>query len=316
MKLIIQIPSFNEEDTLPLTLSKLPKKLPGIDIIEVLILNDGSTDKTVEVAKQHGAHHVVSAKQNQGLAKTFLMGLDAALKRGADIIVNTDADNQYNADDIEKLIIPILENKAEIVIGERPISQTKHFSILKKSLQKLGSLMIRVFSETSIPDAPSGFRAISREAALQLNVFNSYTYTLETIIQAGRLGIPISSVPIRTNKDERPSKLVKSIPKYIKRSVVTMFRIFNTYRPLSFFMIVGSIPLFAGLIMGGRWVFMYMGQGQALHLPSLILTSILIILGSQVFIFGLIADLISVNRQLLEDIQKKTREIYYTNNQK
>jgi glycosyltransferase involved in cell wall biosynthesis len=311
MKLIIQIPAFNEEATLPLTLSKLPKTLPGISCIEILILDDGSSDRTVEVAKAHGAHHVLSSKQNQGLAKTFLMGLDAALKRNADIIVNTDADNQYNADDIEKLILPILENRADIVIGERPISQTQHFSIIKKSLQKLGSLMIRILSETDIP-APSGFRAISREAALQLNVFNSYTYTLETIIQAGRRGIPIISVPIRTNKDERPSKLVKSIPKYIKRSVITMFRIFNTYRPLSFFMIVGSIPFLAGLVTGGRWVILFMGQGQAQHLPSLILTAILILLGTQIFIFGLIADLVSVNRQLLEDVQKKTRELYYT----
>ena len=220
MKVIIQIPALNEEKTLPLTLSKLPKRIPGISKIEVLILDDGSTDRTVEVAKQNGADYVVSAKQNQGLAKTFLMGLDACLKRGADIIVNTDADNQYNADDIEKLIQPILENKADIVIGERPISQTKHFSLIKKSLQKLGSLMIRVVSDTNIPDAPSGFRAISKQAALQLNVFNNYTYTLETIIQAGKKGIPIMSVPIRTNKDERPSKLVKSIPKYIKRSIV------------------------------------------------------------------------------------------------
>jgi glycosyltransferase involved in cell wall biosynthesis len=314
MKVIIQIPALNEEKTLPLTLSKLPKRIPGISKIEVLILDDGSTDRTVEVAKQNGADYVVSAKQNQGLAKTFLMGLDACLKRGADIIVNTDADNQYNADDIEKLIQPILENKADIVIGERPISQTKHFSLIKKSLQKLGSLMIRVVSDTNIPDAPSGFRAISKQAALQLNVFNNYTYTLETIIQAGKKGIPIMSVPIRTNKDERPSKLVKSIPKYIKRSIVTMLRIFNTYRPLSFFIIVGSVPLIAGLATGGRWVILYMGKGPALHLPSLILTAILILLGAQIFIFGLIADLVSVNRQILEDIQQKTRETYYKEN--
>jgi len=311
MKLIIQIPAFNEEETLPLTLSKLPKRIDGISEIEVLIIDDGSTDNTVEVAKKHGAHHVVSAVQNQGLAKTFLLGLHTCLSKNADIIVNTDADNQYNADDIEKLVKPIIEKKADIVIGERPIKSTQHFSIVKKLLQRLGSFVVRMLSDTHIQDAPSGFRAFSRRAALELNVFNNYTYTLETIIQAGKKGIPMMSVPIRTNRDERPSRLVKSIPTYIKRSIITMFRIFNTYRPLSFFVILGAIPLLAGIGIGTRWVVLFMGKGSALHIPSLILTAILIILGMQIFIFGLVADLISVNRQLLEDIQKKLRELYY-----
>jgi glycosyltransferase involved in cell wall biosynthesis len=311
MKLIIQIPAFNEAETLPLTLSKLPKKIDGISTIEVLVIDDGSSDNTVEVAKKHGAHHVVSAMQNQGLAKTFLLGLHTCLKENADIIVNTDADNQYNADDIEKLVTPILEKKADIVIGERPIKSTKHFSLTKKLLQRLGSYVVRVLSDTHIQDAPSGFRAFSRRAALELNVFNNYTYTLETIIQAGKKGIPITSVPIRTNRDERPSRLVKSIPGYIKRSIITMFRIFNTYRPLSFFIILGAVPLLVGVGLGVRWIVLFMGKGSALHIPSLILTAILIILGMQIFIFGLVADLISVNRQLLEDIQKKIRELYY-----
>lgn len=311
MKLIIQIPAFNEEDTLPLTLSKLPKKIDGISKIEVLIIDDGSTDNTVEVAKKHGADHVVSAVQNQGLAKTFLLGLHTCLTQKADIIVNTDADNQYNADDIEKLVKPILDKKADIVIGERPIKSTQHFSLSKKLLQRLGSFVVRTLSDTHIQDAPSGFRAFSRRAALELNVFNNYTYTLETIIQAGKKGIPIMSVPIRTNRDERPSRLVKSIPTYIKRSIITMFRIFNTYRPLSFFIILGAIPLISGIGLGIRWIILFMGKGSALHIPSLILTAILIILGMQIFIFGLVADLISVNRQLLEDIQKKIREMYY-----
>jgi glycosyltransferase involved in cell wall biosynthesis len=308
MKLIIQIPAYNEEETLPLTLSLLPKRIKGIKKIEWLIIDDGSTDNTVKIAKKHGAHHVVSSIKNQGLAKTFTLGIETALKLGADIIVNTDADNQYNADDIKLLVQPILDGAADIVIGARPISDTKHFSFLKRFLQKLGSLVVRVVSDTTIPDAPSGFRAISRHAAMGLNIFNEYTYTLEMIIQAGKKGIAITSVPIRTNKDERPSKLVRSIPNYIKRSVITMLRIFNTYRPLYFFIAIGLIPLLLGLGLGVRWMTFYMGTGHAEHLPSLILAAVFIILGTQLCIFGLLADLMSVNRKLLEDIQRHSRE--------
>lgn len=313
MKLVIQIPAYNEENTLALTLSKLPRKLKGISKIEWLVINDGSQDKTVDIAQKAGADHIVSSIKNKGLAKTFSLGIETALRHGADIIVNTDADNQYQADDIEKLIQPILEKKADIVIGERPISSTAHFSILKKGLQKLGSMVVRYVSNTAIPDAPSGFRAISREAALELNIFNDYTYTLEMIIQAGKKGIAITSVPIRTNKDERPSKLVKSIPNYIKQSLVTMIRIFNTYRPLYFFVVVGLIPLSLGLFLGVNWIVLYMGKGQAQHIPSLILAAIFIIIGTQLCIFGFLADLISVNRKLLEDIQKKIRESVFDN---
>lgn len=307
-KVIIQVPAYNEEETLAFTLSQLPRKLEGIDSVEWLVINDGSTDNTVKIALESGADYVVSSITNQGLAKTFMAGIEACLKHGADIIVNTDADNQYNAEDIQKLINPILEQQAEIVIGERPITQTEHFSPIKKFLQKLGSLVIRIVSDTTIPDAPSGFRAISRSAAKQLNVFNEYTYTLEMIIQAGKKGISITSVPIRTNGDLRPSKLVKSIPSYIKKSVLTMIRIFNTYKPMSFFLRLGTIPLIAGLILGFRWIFFFMGKGQSQHIPSLILAAICILLGIQLWIFSMLADLISVNRKLLEDIQKKTRE--------
>jgi glycosyltransferase involved in cell wall biosynthesis len=311
MKLIIQIPAYNEEQTLPLTLSKLPKEIDGIETIETLIIDDGSNDNTIEVARKCGVTHIVSTKMNKGLAKAFKLGLDTCLKKGADIIVNTDADNQYNADDIKLLVDPIIKNTADIVIGERPILEIKHFSIFKKILQKLGSLMVRKISNTEIQDAPSGFRAFSREAALSLNIFSSYTYTLETIIQAGKKGIAIKSIPIRINKDERPSKLVKSNYAYIKKSIITMIRIFNTYRPLSFFLILGTIPLIIGISLGVRWIILFLGSGTARSIPSLILSAICIIIGTQLFIFGLIADLISTNRQLLEDIQKKVREVYY-----
>lgn len=306
-KVIIQIPAFNEEDTIALTLSQLPRELPGIDSVEWLLIDDGSADKTCEIASQNGIDHIVSLPYNQGLAKAFITGIEACLERGATIIVNTDADNQYCADDIVKLIEPILAKKAEIVIGARPIQTTSHFSASKKLLQKLGSYVMKKISNADCTDAPSGFRAISRTAALQLNIFNEYTYTLEMLIQAGKKGIPLCSVPIRTNKDERPSRLMKSIPSYIKKSVITMIRIFNTYKPLHFFITLGVIPTIAGIGLGLRWVILFMGKGQGLHLPSLILAAILLLLGSQLIIFGFIADLISVNRKLLEDIQLKNR---------
>jgi glycosyltransferase involved in cell wall biosynthesis len=307
-KVIIQMPAYNEEKTLAFSLSQLPRTLEGVDTVEWLIINDGSEDNTVQIALDAGVDHVVSFVKNQGLAKAFMAGIESGLKHGADIIVNTDADNQYHAGDIQKLINPILEKRAEIVIGERPISKTAHFSPIKKLLQKLGSMMIRLVSDTSIPDAPSGFRAISRNAATQLNVFNEYTYTLEMIIQAGKKGMAITSVPVRTNEDLRPSKLVKSIPNYIKKSILTMIRIFNTYNPMSFFLRLGAIPLIIGIGLGIRWVLFFMGKGHSQHIPSLILAALLILLGMQFWIFSMIADLISVNRKLLEDVQKKTRE--------
>ena len=310
-KLIIQIPCYNEEATLGLTLSHLPRKLPGIERVEWLIINDGSCDRTVEVAQACGVDHIVSFNHNQGLAKGFMAGIEACLKAGADIIVNTDADNQYCAGDIPKLIQPILDGEAEIVIGARPIQDIKDFSPIKKFLQKLGSYVVRIASNTNIPDAPSGFRAISREAALRLNVFNEYTYTLETIIQAGQRGMAITFVPIRTNGYLRPSRLVKSIPAYIQRSIITIIRIFMTYRPLQFFMILGSIPFSAGFLLCMRWLFLFWGiigdNPAKPRVPSLILAAILILVGFQLWIFGLVADLMAVNRKLLEDVQLRLR---------
>lgn len=311
MKLIIQIPCYNEEATLGLTLSELPRHLPGIERIEWLIINDGSRDHTVEVAQASGVDHIVNFKRNQGLAKGFMAGLEASLEAGADIIVNTDADNQYCAEDISKLITPILEGRAEIVIGARPIQEINHFSPIKKFLQRLGSLVVRLASNTRIPDAPSGFRAISREAALRLNVFNEYTYTLETIIQAGQRGLSITSVPIRTNGYLRPSRLVKSIAAYVQHSILTILRVFMTYRPLQFFMLLGSIPFSFGFLLCCRWLFLFWGiigdNPAKPRVPSLILAAILILIGVQFWIFGLVADLMSVNRQLLEDIQLRLR---------
>ena len=306
-KLIIQIPCYNEEETLGITLATLPRELPGVDTVEWLIVNDGSTDRTVEVAQANGVDHIVNFRHNQGLAKAFLAGIEACLKADADIIVNTDADNQYCADDIPKLIEPILLGKAEIVVGARQIKQIKHFSPTKKFLQKFGSWVVRVASNTSILDAPSGFRAFSREAALRLNVFNDYTYTLETIIQSGQKGMAITSVPIRTNRYLRPSRLVKSIPSYVKRSLLTILRIFMTYKPLRFFVILGSIPFTLGSLLGIRWLILYFAGTPRAHVPSLILAAILILIGFQLWMFGLVADLMAVNRKILEDIQLRLR---------
>lgn len=308
-KLIIQIPCYNEEFTLKTTLAALPRYLPGIDCIEWLVIDDGSKDRTVEVAKANGVNHIVQFPTNQGLAKAFMAGLEASLKAGADIIVNTDADNQYCADDIPKLIQPILLGKAEIVVGARPIWKTKHFSSTKKLLQKLGSLVVRLASKTNIPDAPSGFRAFSREAALQLNVFNNYTYTLETIIQAGQKGMAITSVPIRTNPDLRPSRLVRSTPAYVVRSVLTILRIFMLYKPLRFFLLLGSVPFSLGVILGVRWLLFFWAGSERTRVPSLILTAILILIGFQLWMFGLVADLMSANRRLVEEIQLRMRRL-------
>ncbi|MEA5510331.1 glycosyltransferase family 2 protein [Crocosphaera sp. UHCC 0190] len=311
MKLIIQIPCYNEEATLGLTLSELPRQIPGIDQVEWLIINDGSLDQTVAVAKACGVDHIVNFDHNQGLAKGFMAGIEACLKQGADIIVNTDADNQYCAADIPKLVEPILRGEAEIVIGSRPIQDIKHFSPAKKFLQKLGSWVVRIASNTNIPDAPSGFRAISRNAALQMNVFSEYTYTLETIIQAGQKGMLITSVPIRTNEFLRPSRLVKSIPAYIRRSILTIVRIFMAYKPLRFFTILGSFPFSVGFLLCLRWLLLYLGvfgnSPEKARVPSLILAAILILIGFQLWMFGLIADLMAVNRKLLEDIQLRLR---------
>ncbi len=310
-KVIIQIPCFNEEETLAVTLQALPRELAGIDTVEWLIIDDGSSDGTVRTAEEMGVDHIVRHTNNRGLAKAFMTGIEAGLKAGADIIVNTDADNQYNAADIPLLIRPILNKEAEMVVGARPIGDIEHFSPLKKFLQKFGSKIVRMASRTTVDDAPSGFRAFSRQAAIQLNVFTEYTYTLETIIQAGQKNISIISVPIRTNPDLRTSRLVKSIPSYVRRSILTIIRIFLTYRPFRLFAGLGAIPFILGVALGIRWLILtYLwGDTSRLHEPSLILVAILIILGAQLWIFGMVADLQAVNRKLLEDIQIRLRRL-------
>ena len=309
-KLIIQIPCYNEEETIGVTLEALPREIEGVDCVEWLIVNDGSTDRTVEIAKQCGADHIVNLPHNQGLAKAFMAGIEACLKAGADIIVNTDADNQYRADDIPKLVQPILNGEAQMVVGARPIDNIKHFSCAKRLLQHLGSWVVRLASNSDIPDAPSGFRAFSREAAIHLNVFNDYTYTLETIIQAGRQNIRMTWVHVRTNPDLRKSRLVKSITSYVNQSMVTIFRIFLIYQPMKFFMVLGSIPFSIGFILGVRWLYLfYAGIGNT-HVPSLILSAILLLMGFQMWILGFVADLLAVNRKLMEDIQLRERRAW------
>lgn len=316
MKLIIQIPCYNEAETLEIALNDLPKHIDGIDEIEYLIINDGSKDNTVEVAKKWGVHYVVNFKQNKGLAKGFMAGLDACLRNGADIIVNTDADNQYVGEDIEKLVRPILNGEADMVIGERPIDETEHFSPLKKKLQHFGSWVVRKASKTDIPDAPSGFRAYSREAALRMNVVNEYTYTLETIVQAGRNKIALTSVPIRTNGELRPSRLFNSMMGYVKKSMLTIIRAFLMYKPLMFFTTIGSILSLCGVGIGIRFLFFYFGGTGVGHIQSLILASMMVILGVMTIIVGLQGDIIAANRKLLEDIQYHVRRLDYDNQEK
>ena len=301
-KLIIQIPCYNEEASIGITLSALPREVPGVDIVEWLIIDDGCTDDTVKVAMECGVDHIVRLPQNQGLAKGFLSGLEACLEKGADIIVNTDADNQYNADDIPRLIEPILSGRSEIVIGARPISDVKHFSMVKKYLQKIGSLVVRIVSNTDIADAPSGFRAISRSAAMRLNVFTEYTYTLETIIQAGKKNMAICSIPIGINKELRKSRLLKSIPQYIRQSLLTIIRVFMAYKPLLFFMMPGAISFAFGLLISLRFMYFYFTGDGAGHVQSLILSALLMGMGLFFIVIGLVTDLISVNRKLLEKI--------------
>ena len=282
----------------------------GVDIdeIEILIIDDGSKDKTVEVAKSLGVKSFVSFPKNKGLAKAFVAGLNKALEIGADIIVNTDADNQYNADDIKKLIEPILSNRADMVIGSRPVNEIKHFSFMKKVLQNLGSGVMRLVSSTSVKDAPSGFRAFSKAAAIQMNVFDNYTYTLETIIQAKAKGLTIENVDISVNPEMRKSRLFSNMFVYIRRSIFTMLRMFIVYRPFRFFTIIGSLFLFAGMLLGGRFLYFFIaGNGQG-HVQSLILAAVLLLTGVQICLIAVLSELISINRKLLEDVQSRIKK--------
>lgn len=307
MKLIIQIPCYNEEETLAITLSQLPKKIDGIDEIQVLVIDDGSSDKTVEVARASGVENFEILPSNVGLARAFTSGIAKALSLGADIIVNTDADNQYCADDIENLVKPILEKQADIVIGARPVENIKHFSFVKKTLQKLGSYVMRLVSSTDIADAPSGFRAFSKDAALQINVFDNYTYTLETIIQAKAKGLKIISVPVRVNPELRKSKLISNIFDYIRRSVFTMIRMFIVYRPFRFFAFIGIMFLLAGFFVGARFLYFYFNHQGSGHIQSVVLSAVLLLTGVQVGLIAALADLQSINRKLLEDIQTRLK---------
>lgn len=312
MKLIIQIPCYNEEDTLPATLEQLPREIDGISVVEWLIVDDGSTDDTVRVARENGVDHIVSLSPNRGLAKAFLTGLDACLLRGADVIVNTDGDNQYYGPDVAALVKPIIDKQADLVIGARPIDEIAHFSPLKKLLQKLGSWTVRMASETQIRDAASGFRAFSREAALRLHVYSEYTYTMDTTIQAGQIGMSVVSVPVRTNPQTRQSRLVKSTVSYLRRTGLSILRMFLLYRPARTFFFLGAVPFIAGAVLCVRWVVLYIGDIVADEVgrgrePSLILAAILIIVAIQMWLFGALADLIGANRKLIEDIQYRVK---------
>lgn len=300
--LIVQIPCYNEEATLPETLAALPRRLPGVDRIEWLIVNDGSTDRTVEVARAHGVDHVVDMPVHVGLARGFMAGLHRAVEAGADIIVNTDADNQYDAADIPKLIAPILERRAELVIGDRPIDTIRHFSPLKRLLQHIGSAVVRFVSKTRVGDAPSGFRALSREAALRLTVFDPYTYTLETIIEAGLSDMQILSVPIGVNGETRPSRLMKSKWGYIRRSVGSIARSFFVYKPVRTFLLLGGVAGVAGLVLVVRWIVLSLADVGGTHVPSLVAAAGLLMVAALTAMGGLLAELAAINRRLLQEI--------------
>lgn len=308
-KLVIQIPCYNEEETLPVALASLPREVAGFDAVEWLVIDDGSQDGTVAVAAANGVDHVVRLPRHQGLSRAFVAGLEASLKAGADIIVNTDADNQYSADDIPKLIAPILAGEAEITVGARPIGDMRHFSPIKKLLQRVGSWVTRVVSNTDVHDAPSGFRAVTREAAMRLKVYTDYTYTIETIIQAGQKGMAITSVPVSTNPNLRSSRLVKSLFGYMNRQMLTMVRIFMTYRPFRFFAVPGIVFLTAGFLIGARFVYFFVTGDGGGHIQSVILAALLLGLGFFMVVVGLVADLISVNRKLLEGLDWRLQKM-------
>lgn len=315
MKLIIQIPCFNEALQLGDTLAALPKKIAGIEHIEVLVIDDGSTDNTAELARSLGVTHVLSLPQNRGLANAFKCGIEAGLQEGADIIVNTDADNQYKGQDIEKLVQPIINGQADITIGARPISEIKEFTPFKKFLQKFGSWVVRLLSHTDVADATSGFRAYTRAAAMRLNVLSRYTYTLETIIQAGQNGLRINSVPIGVNPVTRPSRLIKSNWHYVSRSISTLIRVSIIYRPFRVFFIPAVILLAIGILIDFRFIWHYFSEGGAGHIQSLIMGAVLTLLGGFMLLLAILADLLSANRRLLEDIQWRLRQQEYNSSQ-
>ncbi len=307
MKLIIQIPCFNEAQILPKTLSQLPSEMDGFDVVEILVIDDGSTDATAEVARENGADHIVHLKRHLGLAQAFAHGLDACLRLGADVIVNTDADNQYKAEDIQKLVRPIIDGNSEMVIGDRGVRNVAHFPLHKRALQAIGSRVVSATAGFNIPDATSGFRAITREVALETLVLSNYSYTLETLIQAGAKRTRVSFVPVDTNPPERPSRLFGSIRHYLLNSTVTIMRSFAMYRALRIFTVISIILLLAGTVIGGRFVYFYLRNEGTGMVQSLILAAILLIVGFVTFLIGLIADLVSFNRKILEEVLYRIR---------
>jgi glycosyltransferase involved in cell wall biosynthesis len=308
MKVIVQIPCYNEEQTLPLVFRDMPRSIPGVDILETLVIDDGSSDRTVEVARQLGVNHVVRHNGNKGLAAAFQSGLDACLRLGADIIVNTDGDNQYPQDRIPDLIAPILQREADMVVGDRQVTKIEHFSPMKKVLQLMGSWVVRQASGTAVPDAPSGFRAFSREAALRLNVITKYTYTLETIVQAGKKNIRVASVPVTTNEVTRPSRLIRGVFDYLKKSSATIVRIYALYEPLKVFFYIGSLFMLIGILGWLRIIYFWaFEEGMNFratftgHLPTVIFAVLALVVGFQIWLIGLLADLIAASRRLTEE---------------
>jgi glycosyltransferase involved in cell wall biosynthesis len=315
MKVVIQIPCYNEEVFLPQTVRDLPRVLPGVDVLEVLVVDDGSTDRTVEVARELGVHHIVRLKRNQGLAYAFMAGLEAALQAGADVIVNTDADNQYRGEDINRLIEPLLEGRADIVVGDRGVAALEHFSPLKRLLQRWGSWVVERAAGFSIPDATSGFRAFTYDAALRLTVLSDYTYTLETLIQAGARRMAVVYVPIRTNPQTRQSRLIRNIPSFLTLSAVTILRFYIMYRPLRVFLTLGGMMIGGGIALGLRFTYFFLMAQGAGKVQSLILAAILAIVGFQVCLIGLIADLVRLNRKMLEDALYRARRMELRNSE-
>ena len=308
-KLIIQIPCFDEAATLPATLRDLPKSIPGIDVVEVLVIDDGSTDRTTEVARASGVDHIVSLRRRRGLAAAFTTGIDACLKLGADFIVNTDGDNQYAGQDIPVLVAPVVRGDADIVVGDRNVAALQHLSWSRRFLQRLGSWVVRQVSNTRLPDTTSGFRAYTREAALRMTIVSEFTYTLESIIQAGKRRMSITHVPVRTNPHTRPSRLFGNVWVYVKRSASTIVRIYTMYEPLKVFVSIGLLTFGAGFAVSVRFIYFYVTGSGGGHLQSLLLSAVLMIVGFQVMLIGLVADVISANRKLLEDILYRVRSM-------
>jgi glycosyltransferase involved in cell wall biosynthesis len=309
MKLIVQIPAFNEENTIAQTLRDIPKRIEGFTAVETLVIDDGSSDDTAGAARKAGATHVVQLRNHRGLSSAFVAGIDAALKLGADVIVNTDADNQYVAADISRLVAPIVRGSAEVVIGDREVSKSPHMSPFKRMLQRLGSWTVGRASGVSVADVTSGFRAFSRDAAMQINVFNPFTYTLETIIQSGNRNLGVQTVTVRTNPPTRPSRLYSGVATYLRKSIATIFRIHTIYKPLKTFFAIGTVLMLAGLILGARFLWHFAAGDRSGHVQSLILAAVFLVTGFQTWLIALLADLIAVNRRLSEEVLIRVKKL-------